>query len=229
MAGTVAAGTVVFDLDGTLADTSGDLIAAANACFEARGLGALLDPVADALIAFHGGRAMLEAGFARMPQDRLLPPDAVSEDYPRLLQHYARDIARHTRLYPGTEAALTALAEAGHILAVCTNKPEGLAETLLTELGIRQHFAALVGADTLPVRKPDPRPYQAAVERAGGQVAQSFLVGDTDTDRRTAAAARVKVALVSFGPEGAGLSRLNPDAMLDDYADLPALAARWLG
>ena len=67
------AGTVVFDLDGTLADTSGDLIAAANACFQARGLGALLDPVGDALIAFHGGRAMLRAGYARIPADTLLP------------------------------------------------------------------------------------------------------------------------------------------------------------
>ena len=61
------AGTVVFELGGTLADTSGVLVAAANACFRARGLGDLLDPVADALIAFHGGRAMLRAGFSRSP------------------------------------------------------------------------------------------------------------------------------------------------------------------
>ncbi|MDQ7260486.1 HAD-IA family hydrolase [Paracoccus sp. PS-1] len=222
------AGTVVFDLDGTLADTSGDLIAAANACFHARGLGALLDPLEDALIAFHGGRAMLRAGYARLPGDTILPPGAEDEDYPRLLGHYGEAIAIHTRLYPGAEAALDRLAEAGHRLAVCTNKPAALAETLLRELGIRDRFAAMIGADTLPVRKPDPRPYQAAVETAGGKVAQSFLVGDTETDRRTAAAAGVKVALVAFGPEGEALRRLAPEAMLAHFDDLPRLAADWL-
>ncbi|QFQ86395.1 HAD-IA family hydrolase [Paracoccus kondratievae] len=222
------AGTVVFDLDGTLADTSGDLIAAANACFQARGLGALLDPVRDALIAFHGGRAMLRAGYARLPADMLLPPGAEDEDYPRLLTHYGDAIAVHTRLYPGTEAALDRLAAAGRQLAVCTNKPVALAETLLRELGIRDRFAALIGADTLPVRKPDPRPYAAAVEASGGEVARSFLVGDTETDRKTAAAAGVRVALVAFGPEGEGLRRLAPEALLAHFDDLPPLAAEWL-
>lgn len=222
------AGTVVFDLDGTLADTSADLIAAANACFQSRGLGQMLDPVADALIAFHGGRAMLRAGYARLPADTLLPPGAEEEDYPRLLNHYGSAIATHTRLYPGALAALDRLARDGHLLAVCTNKPAALAEVLLRELGIRDRFAAMIGADTLPVRKPDPRPYRAAVEGAGGTVARSFLVGDTETDRKTASAAGVPVALVAFGPEGEGLARLAPEAMLAHFDDLPALAAEWL-
>ncbi|MCG6112824.1 MAG: HAD-IA family hydrolase [Paracoccus sp.] len=223
------AGTVVFDLDGTLADTSGDLVAAANACFRARGLGDLLDPVADALIAFHGGRAMLRAGYGRMPGDRLLPPGAEDEDFDRLLGHYGEAIAVHTRLYPGVEAALDRLASDGHLLAVCTNKPEALAEMLLRELGIRDRFGAMIGADTLPVRKPDPRPYRAAVEAAGGQVGQSFLVGDTETDRKTAAAAGVKVALVAFGPEGEALSRLAPEVLLAHFDELPGIARDWLG
>ena len=221
-------GVVVFDLDGTLADTSADLIAAANACFTARGLPALLDPAADALTAFHGGRAMLRAGYARIPDGWLLPPEAEDQDFPRLLDHYAGAIATHTRLYPGVETALAALAGQGHALAVCTNKPEALAETLLRELGIRDAFASLIGADTLPVRKPDPRPYQAAV--AGARPgAKSFLVGDTETDRRTAAAAGVPVALVTFGPEGEAIGRLAPEALLTHFDDLPALAAEWLG
>ncbi|MDP5307965.1 HAD hydrolase-like protein [Paracoccus spongiarum] len=221
-------GTVVFDLDGTLADTSADLIAAANACFRARGLGALLDPVADALIAFHGGRAMLRAGYGRIGADTLLPPGAEDEDYPRLLDHYGANIAVHTRLYPGAGAALARLARDGFRLAVCTNKPEALAETLLCELGIRDAFDALIGADTLPVRKPDPRPYRAAVEAAGGRVAASFLLGDTETDRRTASAAGVRVALVGFGPEGAAIGRLAPDALIGHFDELPDLARRWL-
>lgn len=223
------AGTVVFDLDGTLADTSGDLVAAANACFRARGLGDLLDPVADALIAFHGGRAMLRAGYGRMSSDTLLPPGAEDEDFDSLLSYYGAAIAVHTQLYPGVEEALDRLAADGHRLAVCTNKPEALAETLLRELGIRDRFGAMIGADTLPVRKPDPRPYQAAVEGAGGTVAQSFLVGDTETDRKTAAAAGVRVALVSFGPEGEAISRLAPEVLLAHFDQLPAIARDWLG
>lgn len=222
------AGTVVFDLDGTLADTSGDLVAAANACFRARGLGDLLDPIQDALIAFHGGRAMLRAGYGRMDSQMLLPPGAEDEDYDSLLQHYGRSIAVHTRLYPGVEAVLDELAQDGHLLAVCTNKPEALAETLLRELGVRDRFAAMIGADTLPVRKPDPRPYRAAVEVAGGEVSRSFLVGDTETDRRTAAAAGVRVALIAFGPEGEAISRLAPEALLGHFNELPALARDWL-
>lgn len=221
-------GTVVFDLDGTLADTSGDLIAAANACFRARGLGDLLHPVDDALIAFHGGKAMLRAGYDRMPADTLLPPGAEDQDYHSLLGHYGDSIAVHTKLYPGVLQALDRLDDQGFRLAICTNKPGALAESLLRELGIRERFGAMIAADTLPVRKPDPRPYQAAVEGAGGQVAASFLVGDTETDRKTAAAAGVKVALVSFGPEGEAISRLAPEALLAHFDDLPDLARDWL-
>lgn len=223
------AGTVVFDLDGTLADTSADLIAAANSCFEARGVEPLLDPIADAPIAFRGGRAMLRAGYGRMPQDALLPPGAEDEDFPRLLDFYGHNIAVHTQLYPGVEAALEQLANDGHRLAICTNKPEGLAENLVRRLGIRDAFAALIGADTLPVRKPDPRPYRAAVEAAGGEVSASFLLGDTETDRSTAKAAGVRVALVGFGPEKGAISRLNPDALVGHFDELPALARAWLG
>lgn len=222
------AGTVVFDLDGTLADSSADLIAAANSCFEARGLGALLDPVADAPIAFRGGRAMLRAGYGRVPQDVLLPPGVEEEDFPRLLDFYGDNIAVHTRLYPGVETALERLATDGHRLAICTNKPEGLAENLVRRLGIRDAFAALIGADTLPVRKPDPGPYRAAVEAAGGEVSRSFLLGDTETDCKTAAAAGVRIALVGFGPEGEAILRLKPHALIDHYDELPDLARSWL-
>ena len=218
--------TVIFDLDGTLADTSADLIAAANACFRDLGLGDVLDPAADALTAFHGGRAMLRLGFARLGTGG---EEEVDREYPRLLAHYEAGIDRETRLYPGALDAVEALRGAGYVTGICTNKPERLAEILLARLGVRDRFASLVGADTLPVRKPDPAPYIASVARAGGSVARSMLIGDTDTDRKTAAAAGVPVALVTFGPEGRGVARLAPEALLDHFDDLPDLALRTLG
>lgn len=218
--------TVIFDLDGTLADTSADLIAAANACFRGLGHRDMLDPARDQVTAFHGGRAMLRLGFERLG---LAGEGDVDAQYPLLLAHYRANIDRETRFYPGALEAVAALRGAGFAVGICTNKPEGLAELLLARLGARAAFASLVGADTLPVRKPDPAPYRAAVERAGGTLARSMLVGDTDTDRRTAAAAGVPVALVTFGPEGQGVARLAPEALLDRFDDLPALAERILG
>lgn len=213
--------TVIFDLDGTLADTSADLIAAANHCFQGLGLGDLLDPVADKLTAFHGGRAMLSLGFSRVEG---FDDSDVASQYPVLLKAYADGIDRETELYPGAVQAIEALKTEGYTVGVCTNKPEGLAETLLARLGVRDLFGSLIGADTLPVRKPDPAPYIAAVEQAGGQVGKSFLLGDTETDLKTSRAAGVPSVLVSFGPEGQGIARLKPDAMLDHYADLSDLA-----
>lgn len=215
--------TVVFDLDGTLADTSEDLLAAANACFEGMGHGAVLDE-RDRLIAFHGGRAMLRAGFDRLGVG--YSEDEISRWYPHLLTAYADGIDTHTRLYPGAVAAVEALRAAGFATAICTNKPEGLAVELVRRLGIAPLFGALIGADTLPTRKPDPAPYLAAVRGAGGDVGRSILIGDTETDRKTGLAVGVPVVLVTFGPEGRAIERLSPEALLDHYDDLPGLAAR---
>lgn len=215
---------VVFDLDGTLADTSADLLAAANAVFRGMGHGDLLGP-GDALTAFHGGRAMLRLGFERLG---VLDKALEEKHYPALLAAYAEGIDTHTRLYPGAVAAVTALRVAGFATAICTNKPEGLAVELVRRLGIADLFGALIGADTLPTRKPDAAPYVAAVERAGGSLGRSMLIGDTETDRNTGLSAGVPVALVTFGPEGRGVSRLNPEALLDHFDDLPGLAERIL-
>ncbi|WP_309664775.1 HAD family hydrolase [Tabrizicola sp.] len=217
---------VVFDLDGTLADTSADLLAAANAVFGAGGHGDLLGP-ADALTAFHGGRAMLRLGYQRI--GRVWSEADVDAGYPLLLRAYRDAIAVHTVLYPGAMAAVEALKSQGYAVSICTNKPEALAEELLRRLGVREAFGALIGADTLATRKPDAAPYVAAVQLAGGTVARSMLVGDTETDRNTGLAVGVPVALVTFGPEGAGVARLQPEALLDHFDDLPGLAARLLG
>ena len=169
---------------------------------------------------------MLRLGFSRLKRD--WTEADVDAAYPVLLEAYRGAIAVHTQLYPGAMAAVEGLKSQGMAVSICTNKPEGLAEELLRKLGVRDAFAALVGADTLPVRKPDPAPYRAAVERAGGRVSRSMLVGDTETDAKTGVAAGVPVALVTFGPEGAGVARFAPAALLRRFEDLPDLAAQLL-
>jgi phosphoglycolate phosphatase len=217
---------VIFDLDGTLADTSGDLIAAANACFEGMGASVRLDPVADAAIALRGGRAMLTEGLTREGGT-----DAATVDswYPKLLAAYGEAIDVHTVMYPGAVEAVEALRSAGYAVGICTNKPAGLAETLLTRLGVRDLFGSMIGADTLPVRKPDPAPYWAAVDRAGGRRESSLLVGDTVTDRRTAAAAGVPCVLVSFAPAGDTVRTLEAEAVIDDFGALSGAVSRLIG
>ena len=219
--------TVVFDLDGTLADTSGDLIAAANACFRDMGEGDVLDAKTDAGTALKGGRAMLRLGMERL--GRADDAETIDRYYPMLLEAYGREIDTHTVLYPGAMEAVEALKAADYRVAICTNKPEGLAHTLLTKLGVRDAFGAMVGADTLAIRKPDPEHLFETARRAGGDPALCLLVGDTNTDRETARAAGVPCVLVSFGPSGDDMAALGPEALLDHYDDLPDIVTRLIG
>lgn len=207
--------TVVFDLDGTLADTSGDLIAAANAALSDMGYTPQLVHGADDGTAFRGGRAMLRLAAERLS---LPEPEAIIErGYPILLAAYGAAIDRHTTLYPGAIDAVERLRTAGAAVGICTNKPEGLAVQLLDRLGVADRFASLIGADTLTVRKPDPAPLWAAVDRAGGDRGRTVLIGDTVTDRQTARAAGVPCVLVTFGPSGQGVADLDPEALLDHF------------
>lgn len=217
---------VIFDLDGTLADTAGDLIAAANAALGVLGHAPQLVMQADDATAFRGGRAML-----RLAAERLALPvpeveAMVEAGYPVLLEAYGAAIDTHTRLYPGAMEAVSRLKAKGIAVGICTNKPAGLAETLLTRLGIRGEFASMIGADTLPVRKPDPAPLLAAVEQAGGAADRAILIGDTVTDRETARAAGRPCALVTFGPTGRAVADLHPEALIDHYDGLDAVVDR---
>ncbi|KAA2316191.1 HAD family hydrolase [Pseudooceanicola sediminis] len=211
---------VVFDLDGTLADTSGDLLAAANHCFQGLGVGDQLD-AADAGVALRGGRAMLRLGLSRIGRDG--DEAEIDRQYPVLLEAYRGAIAVHTVLYPGAMEAVEALKTRGYAVSICTNKPEALAVLLMRQLGVLGTFDALVGADTLPVRKPDPAPLREAARRSGGDPARCCLVGDSDTDRNTARAAGVPSVLVSFGPSGADMAALAPEALIGHFDELPAV------
>ena len=218
--------TVVFDLDGTLADTSGDLIAAANACFRDMGAGDMLDVATDAGTALRGGRAMLGLGLERL--GRADDVAEIDRQYPRLLAAYEGAIDTHTRFYPNAMETVEALRLDGFKVAICTNKPEALARLLMTRLGVLDSFGSLIGADTLPVRKPDPEPLREAVRRAGGDPAHCVLVGDTVTDRETSRAAGVASILVTFGPGAHAVEALAPEATIGHFDELPVVVRRFL-
>lgn len=219
--------TVVFDLDGTLADTSGDLIAAANVCFRAMGVSDQLEPQADAGTALRGGRAMLRLGLERLGNG--VDEAEIDRYYPVLLDSYEGAIDTHTTLYPGAMAAVEALRSDGYAVAICTNKPEYLARILMARLGMLDAFGSLVGADTLPMRKPDPETLFETVRRAGGDTARCLLVGDTMTDRETSRAAGVPSVLVTFGPNGGDVVDLAPEATIDHYDQLTDVVRRLIG
>lgn len=217
---------VIFDLDGTLADTSGDLIAAANHCFEAMGIDERLDPVADAGTAVRGGRAMLTLGLTRAG---LMDEARVTKWYPELLSAYDAAIDVHTTMYPGAVSAVEALLRDDYAVGICTNKPEALAEKLLRSLGVRDLFGSMIGADTTAARKPDVLPYWTAVDQAGGRRDASLLVGDSVTDRKTSAAAGVPSILVTFAVGGEDVHVLQPEAVIDHFDELQPKIVQLIG
>ncbi len=211
---------VVFDLDGTLADTAPDLAAALNHALAALGR----EPVpAESVrhLVGHGARALLRRGLAATGEES---EDLVEKGFPIFIDHYEANICVGTRLYPQLEPALDALCGQGVRLAVCTNKQEGLTAKLLEALGWGARFDAVVGGDTLAVRKPDPAPFHEAVARAGG--GRAVLVGDSITDADTARAAGAPFVAVSFGFSDRPVEALGADAVIDDYRELLAVLRR---
>lgn len=215
--------SVIFDLDGTLADTSGDLIAAANFCFKAMGHDAILDMKNDVTTALRGGRAMLRLGLSRIDQAN---EETVDQLYPILLEAYSKALTEYTTLFPAVRSCVGRLIQSGYKIGICTNKPEALAQKLMVDLKFRDEFGCLVGADTLPVRKPDPQPFFEAVRRIGGVPERACLIGDSVTDHYTARAAGVPSILVDFGLADCDIAALEPDVLITHYNQLEAALAQ---
>jgi phosphoglycolate phosphatase len=210
--------TVIFDLDGTLADTSADLLNAANKCFSALGHKTFLNLIDHAHIALRGGRALLKAGFDL--EEIPYTEEDISKEYPLFLNIYEENLSVNTSFYPGVRRSLKKLKGAGFNLGICTNKPAYLAEKLMCDMNFRTEFCSLVGSDSIPFKKPHPEHYFESVRRCEGVIEKSLLVGDTITDYDTARAAGVPIVLVDFGPGRHTIEDLNPDAFLSDYNDL---------
>jgi phosphoglycolate phosphatase len=208
---------LVLDLDGTLVDTAGDLVAALNHVLAGEGVKpfALADAVK---MVGNGARAMLRT--ALIESGRAAGKEELDRMTADFLAWYMDHIAVFSRPFPGAEEALDRFAAAGWQLAVCTNKFEGAARLLLAELGLADRFAAIAGQDTFAAMKPDPLHLTETVRVAGGAPRRAIMVGDSNVDADTARNAGIPSVLVTFGYSPVPPATLGADRLIDHYDQL---------
>ena len=187
---------LIFDVDGTLADTAGDIIATLNAVLGKLDLAPLpLDSAREMIGA--GARVLLQRGLKASGVS--VTPERLEDLFQDFLAHYEIHLADESTLFPGVELALSALKAEGHRLAVCTNKIEAHSILLLEALKIDGHFSAICGRDSFEYFKPDARHLTLTIEKSGGSSSRAVMVGDSKTDIDTARNASIPVVGVSFG------------------------------
>jgi phosphoglycolate phosphatase len=208
---------LIFDLDGTLADTAPDLLGATNAVLAARGR-PLLDLGHLRHMVGFGARALIsqamEASGAPVTEADMPPLVEI------FLAHYRAHIADNSRLFPQVAETLGALKGLGAGLGVLTNKPQDLTDLLLPHLGLEGVFGAVYGAGRKPYTKPDPRIFHDVVAEisVGGP---AVMIGDSITDLNTARAAGAPCILMSYGFTPVPAGELGADLVLDEMAQLP--------
>ncbi|HXY40783.1 MAG TPA: HAD-IA family hydrolase [Vicinamibacteria bacterium] len=208
---------VVFDLDGTLVDSSRDIASAANAALQqvAPGTPEIPLPVVIGFVG-EGARLLIERSLRHAGLEL-----SVEEVLPVFLGCYRERLLATTRLYEGVADALLALR--GRSLAVLTNKPAALSRAILEGLGVSSLFARIWGPEDVPARKPDPAGLLLLLAELGVPPAQAWMVGDSPVDVRTARAASVRVAGALWGLDPAGLRAAEPDRLLSHPRELTAL------
>jgi len=209
---------VVFDLDGTLVDTAPDLISALNFVLDREGVPPVPLHVARNMIG-QGARKLIERGLEF--DGRAISVADITRLMKDFIDYYAAHIADASRPFEGLESALDELSARGFRFAVCTNKLEWLSKLLLDQLGLSSRFAAICGADTFGVSKPDPVILRETVARAGGLVAEAIMVGDAGPDIGVARRAGIPVIGVEFGYTEVPIADLKPDLLINHMRDLP--------
>lgn len=189
----------VFDLDGTLAETSRDLTVALNVSLAHIQLPPMDEPSVRALVG-GGARLLIERGLKVNRHEA--SEDLIAKLVKVFLDYYAQHLADHSHLFKEIPETLDILQQQGWRLAVCTNKPEAMAHQLLQKLGIDHRFAAMTGGDTFPFRKPDARHLLETVRRAGSMPSRSVMIGDSKTDLDVAINANIAAVIVPWGYRG---------------------------
>lgn len=208
---------ILFDLDGTLVDTLPDLAAAANGLLQELGAA----PLPAARVRDFVGHDVA-ALVARVLRERGLEDEvAPSEALPRFDRLYRAGLTTGSQPFPGVPAALRRLRDAGHPLAVCTNKPHDLARAILDGLALSPLVEVLVGGGDAPRGKPDPGPLLLALERLG--VRRGVMVGDSEVDAEAAERAGLPFALFTRGYLHVPADSLATWLCFEAFDDLPSL------
>ena len=183
---------LMFDLDGTVADTCADLAGAVNHVRAEHGLAPLSVAKVTSLLG-NGLKDLTTRTFADAPP---FDVDAVTE---RVRDYYWSHVVDKTCLYDGVLETLAHLKAAGYKLSVVTNKPEGPAKTIMDTLGVSKYLDCLIGGGHCAKLKPDPEPLFAALKETGCDAASSWIIGDNWTDLGAAANAGVKACFCTYG------------------------------
>lgn len=215
-------GCVMFDLDGTLVDSALDLTAAVDNMLQALGRA----PAGEARVrqwVGNGAPVLVKRALTGElnPADEAIEAELFQAAFDVFLAAYSQSNGRYSRLYPGVEALLAHLRQAGVPMAVVTNKPIAFTTPLLKALQIDHYFDQVLGGDSLPVKKPDPLPLLTVLEGFGCAPARGLMLGDSRNDVDAARAAGCPVICVSYGyNHGEPVQRCAPDRVVDSLAEL---------
>ncbi len=211
---------VVFDLDGTLVDSIGDIANAANRMLNEIGTDPLPLNVIQRFVG-NGLPKLVERvmGHCDLPMARHAELTRIT------LAQYNAAASETTRPYPGIPEALTQLRDMGCVLGVCTNKPEAPARHILEAMDLTQHFDAVLGGDTLPTRKPDPVHLHSSFNALSDEGPRLF-VGDSEVDAETSQRAQIPFLLFSGGYRKTPLEQIPHTISYDAASELPALVTQ---
>jgi len=208
---------VVFDLDGTLADTKRDLALSVNAMREHLGLGPLPLEAVTSYVG-HGVTVLIRRALGEQAAD-----GEVEKGLAFFLAYYAQHLLDNTVAFPGVREALGELGE--RKLAILTNKPTKFSREIVAGLGLAQHFIEIYGGDSFPLKKPDPMGLKSLMNSSSTPAARTLMVGDSDTDVQTGRNAGTWTCGVTYGFAPEAVEEAGPDVLLGDLRDLPLLLA----